>query len=168
MKKHHQHQMALRKKTVNWLTTLDLENLIRKYADKKTNKAFLGIFPLDKLPQKLPYLPVLFIINTNTSNLPGQHWKAVYVSSNGNGDLFDSLATSVSLRLQKWMNTFTKNWTTSKLTLQNPLAPSCGGYVLYYVLERFKHKSMYSCISKFTSNVIENERIVENYFKRFM
>lgn len=155
-------------KNVKWLTTLDLENFIQTYSDEHTKAAFLGIFPINHLPQKIFRFPILFILNTNTSNLPGQHWKAVYVSTSHVGEVFDSLATPISLQLEQWMNTFTRKWTVSKITLQNPLSPSCGGYVLYYVLTRLKHNSMKSCMAVFTDNVLLNDAIVENFFQRMI
>ena len=121
-------------KNIKWLTSRDLESCIDKFADEYTKNSFLGVFPINYLPNKILQLPVLFIINTNTMNLPGQHWKAVYLSVNGNGEIFDSLAMPISLTLQQWMNTFSKKWITSTLTIQNPLSPSCGGYVLYFVM----------------------------------
>ena len=150
-------------KSMKWLTTLDLENFILQFANEATRKAFLGVFPMNYLPRNISQLPVFFIINTNTSNLPGQHWKAVYISTKRLGEVFDSLATPVGLQLQQWMNRFTKKWTPSSMTLQNPISPSCGAYVLYFVMTRMKHKSLKSCLLPFTNNVVENDRIVEQF-----
>lgn len=53
---------------------------------------YLGTFALDKVPlhfirdAKLQH----FIINTQTSNLPGQHWIAVTVYDNEKAYIFDS------------------------------------------------------------------------------
>ena len=151
-------------KSVQWLTTLDLETFIRQYANSKTRAAFIGVFPIDHLPKRLPALPALFIINTNTSNLPGQHWKAVYISKNHYGELFDSLAVPVSIKMQQWMNKHAQRWISSKLTLQNPLSPSCGGYVLYYVMTRLNYKSLKACIKPFSKNVFDNDEIVQLFF----
>lgn len=40
---------------------------------------FIGVFPLDKLPSQHHVPPFNFIVNTDTSNLPGRHWIAVHV-----------------------------------------------------------------------------------------
>ena len=148
---------------MKWLTTLDLENFILQFADDATRKAFLGVFPMNYLPRKISRLPVLFIINTNTGNLPGQHWKAVYISTKSIGEVFDSLATPIGLQLQQWMNRFTKRWIPSTMTLQNPISPSCGGYVLYFAMTRLNHKSLKACLVPFTNNVIDNDRFVEQF-----
>ena len=156
-----------RSRSINWLTTLDLENFIRKYANKKTVTAFLGVFSIDQLPpEKLPFarLPVLFIVNTNPSNLPGQHWKAVFIGKNRNGEIFDSLAAPISLKLQQWMTRNTHRWITSKLTLQNPLSASCGGYVLYYVMTRLHYNSLKACVKPFSRNIYDNDEIMQLFY----
>ena len=156
-------------KNIKWLTTLDLENFIDNYADKTTKNAFLGIFPINLLPVKIPHhLPILFVVNTNPSNLPGQHWKAVYVSKDRNGEVFDSLAMPIDLRLEHWMNKFCRKWTVSKLTLQNPFSPSCGAYVLYYILSRLCFNSLNACLAPFNENVLMNDRIVEEFVQSFL
>ena len=156
-------------KNIKWLTTLDLENFINNYADKNTKNAFLGIFPINLLPAKIPHhLPILFVVNTNPSNLPGQHWKAVYVSKDRNGEVFDSLAMPIDLRLEHWMNKFCRKWTVSKLILQNPFSPSCGAYVLYYILSRLCFNSLNACLAPFNENVLMNDRIVEEFVQSFL
>ena len=151
-------------KSVAWLSTFELETFIKNFANRKTKAAFLGVFSIDRLPVNIPHLPLLFIINTNTSNLPGQHWKAIYINKNRVGEIFDSLATSVSLRLEQWMNTNTKKWSLSSLTLQNPLSAFCGGYVLYYIMTRLNYRSLSACIAPFTNDVFHNDRIIETFF----
>lgn len=53
---------------------------------------YLGTFSLDKVPPRfkpncnLQY----FIINTDTSNLPGKHWIAISVHNNKTAHIFDS------------------------------------------------------------------------------
>ena len=103
--------------SIKWLTTLDLEHFIANHADEATKTAFLGVFSINNLPRQIPHLPVLLIMNTNTSNLPGQHWKAIYISKRRVGEVFDSLAMPVNLQVEQWMNTFSKQWSISKLTL---------------------------------------------------
>lgn len=152
----------------SWLSTQDLEMFIHKFANEKTKAAFLGVFSINQLPRKLPHLPALFIINTNTSNLPGQHWKAIYVSKNGEGEVFDSLVSPVSLMLNHWMNEFTRKWTVSSTVLQNPLSPSCGAYVLYYVMSRLNYSSLKSCIAPFSTDVFDNDMRMEQFMRTYL
>jgi len=56
---------------------------------------YLGTFPLNWIPLKLDKTTILqhFIINTQTSNLPGQHWVAVTIQNN-TAYIFDSFGSS--------------------------------------------------------------------------
>lgn len=153
---------------IHWLTSLDLESFIQAFADKETREAFLGVFPIDHLPKKPYKFPLFFIINTNTHNLPGEHWKAIYISKQHIGEVFDSLALPIGLRLQQWMNEFCKKWSFSKLTIQNPLKPSCGGYVLFFIMSRLKHDSMKACLTYFTKDTVVNDLIVNKFIESFL
>ena len=53
---------------MSWMTGAQLERYIKKHGDEKTKHAFLGIFAIDHLPQNIPHLPSLLIVN-----LPGEH-----------------------------------------------------------------------------------------------
>ena len=150
---------------MSWLTGIELESLIRTYADEDTEAAFLGIFALDTLPKSIQQLPVLLVVNTQTSNLPGQHWVAVYISSEKRGEVFDSLATPVSIKLMQWMNIFTLKWKQSKRLIQSPLSAYCGAFVAYFVLTRLKAKSMESCLLIFTKDLQFNDKLIHNFVK---
>lgn len=148
---------------MSWLTTFELDELIKKYGDDKTNEAFIGIYAIDTLPQQILRLPMLLIVNTQASNLPGEHWKAIYISSERIGEIFDSLATPISIYLQKWMNAFTHKWSLSKITIQNPLSATCGAFTLYFVLNRLRKKSMKDCMSIFTNNLYHNDMLMKTF-----
>lgn len=156
--------------SMNWLSTQDLQTFIATHADSRTKAAFLGVFSIDCLPSPLfldKQLPLLLIINTNTHNLPGEHWKAVYVSVDHEGEVFDSLAMPVSIVLQRWMNIATWKWLMTPVTIQNPLSPYCGAYVLYFVMSRLRYKSLDACIARFRNNtVVQNDVIVKQAFSR--
>ena len=150
---------------MSWLTGYELENLINKNAGERTRKAFLGVFAMDALPEQIPHLPVLLIINTHTSNLSGEHWKAVYISEERYGEVFDSLGQPASTRLVQWMNRFTRKWMQSPLIFQNPRSATCGGFVLYYIFSRLRAPNLRACIGAFTNNPFDNDRLVIAFVK---
>lgn len=151
--------------TTQWLTTGDLERFIKNHANARTKAAFIGVFAIDQLPHSVPNLPTLLIINTDTINLPGKHWKAVFIDEKKRGEIFDSLAAPISLRLEKWMNKMTKKWTRCFFPIQHPLSPSCGAYVLYYVLTRLSCKSLDAVLGNFSIDVNKNEKIVQSFME---
>lgn len=153
---------------MSWLTTEEIGSIIRKFGDEKTKTAFMGIFPIDKLPRRITKLPALLIINTHTKNLPGEHWKAIYISSQRRGEVFDSFALPISLYLQKWINTFTHGrWKQNSRSIQHPSSTICGIYVLYYVLNRLKTDDLKSIMDTFGESKTENDRLMMKFFSPF-
>lgn len=150
---------------MSWLTGKELEDLIYKYANDSTKKAFMGVFAIDTLPTRIPHYPCLMIINTHTLNLPGQHWKAIFIPESRRGEVFDSLALPISTFLLRWLNSFTKSWTRNKVTVQNPLSASCGAFVLFYTLTRMKKENMNQCLNIFSSNLYVNDKLMLQFVK---
>ena len=80
------------------LTSDKILSLVSK--DKKLSNSFIGVYPIDKLPHLKPPVgtgrrrkPITLIVNTDTENLDGQHWLAVFIDHENNvGEVFDSFA----------------------------------------------------------------------------
>ena len=51
---------------------------------------FQGVYPSDKPPTIVSSYPALFIANVDTSDKPGSHWIAFYVTKDQKGEFFDS------------------------------------------------------------------------------
>lgn len=97
---------------------------------------FEGVFASNNLPTgNNPNRS--FIINTDSKNLPGQHWIAVIIRDNV-GYVFDSLSMiPPPLRLTNWMNQRYHQWNYNKRRVQPIDSTLCGVYCihfLYYVL----------------------------------
>ena len=143
---------------VNWLTGIELEQFVRKNANLPTQASFLGVFAVDTLPLHISDLPALLIVNSDTSNLPGQHWRAIFIENTLRGEVFDSLAMPVSYLLEKWMNTNTVKWTASTAIIQHLLYQSCGVFVVHYILNRLSEKNLKDYMERhFTVNKGGNE-----------
>lgn len=91
-------------------------------------KCFLGVFPLDKLPT-IPDDGAMFIVNTDTSNLRGQHWIAVKENQ-----VFDPLGSYYPTALVKHMYQFYDVLDINYESYQNPMDDfSCGYFCLYFL-----------------------------------
>ena len=146
---------------MNWLSGKELIKKIERNADGATLAAFEGVFPLDKLPFAVPHYPFFMIVNTQSHNLPGEHWITVFIDSDRRGEIFDSLALPLSNTLIHWMNHFTRSFTSNYLTYQHPLSATCGAFALYFILHRL-HNS--DCMTEaFTSDLAVNEERIR-YF----
>ena len=62
---------------------MNTKELLRSVqSDDIVHRTFGGVLPRDKLPREiLKDFPVSFIVNTDTSRGPGQHWVAFYLES---------------------------------------------------------------------------------------
>ena len=150
---------------MSWLSDKELTQLIERFASKDTKNAFMGVYAIDQLPKSIPYLPALFIINTDAKNLPGKHWKAVFISQNHHGEVFDSLSLPISTHLLRWLNNFTYgHWKQNKRTIQHPLSSICGVYALYFVLNRLHRKSLQSISREFGKTFFVNDKKMLKFF----
>lgn len=150
---------------MSWLSGATLVKKVKANADTETRHAFHGVFSIDNLPEFIPSRPFLIIINTQTHNLPGEHWKAILIDADKNGELFDSLALPASNILIQWLNRFTVKWKTNNRSFQNPLSATCGAFVLYFVLNRLHMKNFDSITAAFTLYPHTNERFVKHFYR---
>ena len=65
------------------MDTLTINKLLKK------ERCYLGTFSRDTLPRSIKN-NFLFIVNTDPSTKPGEHWVAISKNSDGTGEYFDS------------------------------------------------------------------------------
>ena len=138
---------------------------------------FIGVFPRDRLPMSaIVYhqLPITLIVNTDTSNLRGRHWVAVYVNEQRYGEYFDSLAQPIPKHISLWLSRFTNQW---KYVLRPFIDPpiqsiysqTCGAFAFYFVHQRpllnSSHHHHRHILWPFqsSSSLMENDRFVVSY-----
>lgn len=93
---------------------------------------FLGVFALNQLPVCADNQDALFIINTDTSNLPGTHWIAV-MGRRDEGYCFDPLGYQPPVYVLNWMNSHYNHWTSNTRTIQQTFSLDCGPFCLHYL-----------------------------------
>ena len=150
---------------MSWLTDTELERAIVSCDDSRVVEAFRGVFPKDQLPKTHIVPPAFLVVNTDVSNLPGRHWKAIYIDENYKGEVFDSLATPVSNHVGRFMNRNTRQWKVNRTMVQHPLSSQCGAYVLYFVTQRLKFNSLRDLCHSFSFNLDENERRMRAFYR---
>ena len=140
---------------------------MRKCGNQYSKRLFIGVFPRDALPKGIVSYPCSLIINTDTKNLPGKHWVAVYISSYKEGEYFDSFGREPSQDIALWLNKFTIKWKkVNSVILQNPLSTSCGQFVLFYVNEQSLVRSHFYIVNKFHADTFSNEQFVKHYYQQ--
>jgi len=149
---------------MSWLSDRQLIDKIRRNADEKTWRVFNGVYPIDQLPEFVSHYPIFIIINTDTHNLGGNHWKAVFIDEKRRGEVFDSLALSMNEMLVRWMNRFTRSWKCNRKSYQHPFSATCGAFVLYFILTRLNAPSLDSVTQRSTATLYDNETFVRSFF----
>ena len=123
------------------LDTIQLYKILKQ--DKCTRHIFLGVFPRDQLPRK-PRYPSCFIINTDRSTSPGQHWLAFYYDMNGKCEFFDSFGLHPSAyRLKTYIDQTSRGWTYNSIQYQSIKTKTCGYFSFLYLL--FKCRNIDYC-----------------------
>ena len=111
------------------------------YAEELLEKAksipgFIGVFPLDEIPQHIR-APCCFIINTQTSNLKGEHWLAITYEQNNDIHVFDSFGYYYPLILiEKLHHLPNKKIFYNSHTYQKLWENTCGQYCLAFLRQR--------------------------------
>ena len=101
----------------------------------RLDRQFLNVFPRDRLPPVSKRLPCCFIVNSDTANLPGTHWTAVYIDSDNCGFYFDSFGFLPPPRLQRWLNYYTRRWFYNSTCFQQPTTFVCAYYCIYFLYQ---------------------------------
>ena len=105
---------------------------------KRHVNGFLGVFPLDKIPKHIGKAPKSFIVNTDTHNLPGQHWLAVSYERGGIVRASDPLGFYYPPLL---MHTLHKSSPNARILYnfkmyQKPWERNCGQHCLRFLYSR--------------------------------
>jgi hypothetical protein len=132
----------------------------------KNSKRFIGAYPRDMIPHNIKERPAGIIVNTDTSEKPGEHWIAIIIEKNGSGEYFDSyglppLHDDLHLYLNKMCPL---GWGYNPITLQCLTCITCGHYCVFYVKLRLLGYSYCDIISLFSPNDLSyNENIIKKF-----
>lgn len=151
----------------NTMTTLDIQKALKSH--KFTKKYFQGVFAINTIPKRVKSKPALYVINTDKSNQPGQHWLAVYFPSNGCGEFFDSYGRSATKypEIKRFLKYNSKCIIYNNKQLQSLFTGVCGQYCCIFLLNRCKRNSMEKFIKLFNiKNQIENDVKIKKLFKK--
>ena len=125
------------------MDTLDLYKIIHKDPVMNGKVEVVARNQLPKSPMQ--HRPFGFIINTDTSSMPGQHWVASYLPErfDQTAEYFDSFG--LPPQSQDIISFFSLNSNSadySKASLQSETTSTCGYWSIYYLRERMRNKSL--------------------------
>lgn len=127
----------------------------------------VGVFAADQLPRILSKHPSGFIVNTDISSKPGQHWCSFYIEKTGIVEFFDSYGRSA-----QYYSDYFKEWIVGRADkvkynskqIQSDYSNVCGLYSLHYIRQRLIGRSMEDIVNTFdTMNLSLNDIFIYDY-----
>ena len=126
--------------------------------DPNTASVFGGVVPKDGLPTKIDALPIAFVCNTDDGDEPGEHWIALYLSSDGRGEYFCSYGLPPRhAAFRTFLNKHCSEWTHNSKRLQSPLSNVCGQYCVNYIMLRCNGSPMRTFVNAFHTDLVAND-----------
>jgi len=134
------------------MNTHQLESVVRRHG-----KRFDGVFSSDRLPSQ----PRLLVSNTDPSDMPGEHWIAIYVDYGGRyGEYFDSLGRRPTDAFERYMDEHCREWTFNCKQLQSITSRFCGHYCACFCILRSRGVDMRRFLRYFTRDTGLNDVVV--------
>lgn len=136
-------------------------------SDAAVAPTFLGVFPIDRLPNIQQRQPSSLVANTDTSDGPGKHWLAMYFDGQGKGIYFDSYGQGPCTIFEKFMEKNSYVWRYNTIRLQGPVSSTCGQYCIYFLVHVCRGHSLKEVTDAFDGHSDNDEAVtdfVNNYF----
>ena len=138
------------------MNSIELARLM--LSDIQISRIFCGIFPRDKFKKvRVSKTPALFIVNTDLSGYPGEHWVAIFIGNNLRGEYFDSFGLPPRTHdVQHFLEKNTIHYFHNAKVLQYILSDTCGLFCFYYAKRKARGMSM--------NQALQNLRILRPHF----
>ena len=151
------------------MNTLELLGLLEKTAHKRTH--VLGVLACNELPKRVvKKLPMVTIVNTDPSSLPGTHWLAIYITEHRHGYFFDSFGHSAMYNdfpktIYDFMIKNCAKISHSSVCVQDHGATTCGEHAVFFLYHIQKHRSYQRVLNMYSKDPICNDLMVCSFVK---
>src|SRR5882724_11846393 len=102
---------------------------------------FRGVYASDKIPFPKAPFPYAIIVNTDKSGEPGKHWQAIWIKSASSVEFFDSFGNEATGKIKEFLKIFS-NVEKNNRKIQLNFEISCGPYVIYFIVNKFRGLSL--------------------------
>ena len=171
-----------------WLSTTNINNVMRQYENKYQKYKFLGAVPADcgsvsycslsqinilKLYKNQKITKFGIVFNTDTHNKGGAHWVSVFIDINSKKIIYvDSYGIDCNIHIKKYINNIKKEFKNNNIELNYVYnkkrhqygGSECGIYSMYFILELLNNKPL----SKINQRIVTDKEmnLLRNYFYR--
>ena len=133
-------------------------------SDEYTREIQHGVYSADTIPA-VTQCPAAYIVNTDDSDLPGQHWVSFYFEHPKKiAEYFDSYGLP-PLR-ETFLQLLPARYKYCSATIQGLNSITCGEYCIYFLQQRSRKKSIEDIVSTFSEDAEWNDKKVLQYIKK--
>jgi len=145
-------------------------DVIRKIfsSDQYISKWFCGFSTPDLPLSKQMKKPSLYVLNTDKSTGPGEHWCIVIFFENGLCEFFDSNGFSPNIyKFDKPFLKLAKHVEYNNLRVQSITSSTCGHHCIFFAVHRSRGISMQDIMKKYAPfNLMENDKMVYDFVQK--
>lgn len=138
--------------------------------DTKTKQCFIDVFAIDEFKdfvRKNTLLRGLYIVNSDASNSPGEHWFLIF-HKEGYLSFMDSFAKSEKFyNIEEELNSVRRKIDKVPFQIQHPLSDVCGEYVIYFAYNLCRNISLKDALKYFSENCKDNDNKVLNFVNKY-
>lgn len=151
------------------MNTIQLSAIMDKIL---ANTHFLGVLACDQLPKRaVQKLPSSVIINTHSSDLPGEHWLAVYITEDRVGCFFDSFGNSPSNKMfppsvYEFLRITCTSLQFSNKQVQGFTSVTCGQHCVFFLYQMSRGLDYDDVICKYSDDLAKNDDMVLLFVKK--
>lgn len=113
--------------------------------------AFCGVFPYDQIPRRVQRYPCSFVVNTDDSKKPGEHWISLYFDDESECQYFCPLGTEPYGALFDFVTKNSHRAYYNQTILQHPLSNLCGYYCVYHLAHASKGYRLPDVVNQFSA-----------------
>lgn len=140
-------------------------NIFQK--DIYTKKLFKGQINIDTKILEITSTPAMFLLNTDKTAGPGEHWCIIIIYNREYTEFFDSFGINPNqYGISKEIFKYSKNIAFNEYPVQCPTSPTCGHHCIFWALNRARDLSLTKIMHKYKANCRTNDRMVFNFVKK--
>lgn len=126
---------------------------------------FIGVFPCDRLPQKINKYPATLIVNTDGASEPGEHWVAILLMAGRRAEFFCPFGFPPLVpELQQFLGRHASaGLTYNQCTMQDINSTLCGDYCICFVRCVARGQQLRQFVTRFRNQALggnSNERLL--------
>ena len=146
------------------MNTIELTSILDKKITNGTD--FLGVLACDQLSShKVRKPPAMLIVNTHPSDMPGEHWLAIYFTKQNQGYFFDSFgnppdSAKFSPEIFTYLVENCGDVYYSRSQVQNNYSTTCGQHCIFFLCHIQRGIPFTRVLNMYSGNLACNDAMV--------